>query len=559
MVKPLHSRNRGAAMTLILVMGLFLLVVLLVFAWRFLFLQVRSSQSLNAAQSAALTAARELGRIVIKDEDFGYIGLYDSPPVGKSTLAADGEPTPVTGINSLMAGVRCEMLVADTLNNSALREFAEDDYKKAQAASTRLFKVLNAAIQPTILKKPTDLNGVKVDPLEAARESYLSNSHGLIAPSSLKEFDISLGWIDTSTTSSMPFPMPAKLSQTPATAAIGDCYKAFTDIPVGKHSFFLAGLGKQPALVDGKFFRAADGKRVCSAVRVDAVAEAEQPKPGESSAAQLKASATAVPGASTTLGPAGVLLVTINPAAAPSASSLHNLLGLNAMMMKVFSANGGDYPRDKQATLVETGRESAAKACSRCLFDWLRTAGGRVNLDSLQEAIDHPFSSLSLGAEAKNANVFYELDRSGAVHVTTRKRNPFIDSTASENQYYAVMDTGSTLGGAPIALSCRDQVSHLGLDNGGKHAGQPQPANPINWCDLPYFDNSAGAAKAMGRGSDYLGLVARGNRQGCAGGQNAISIASAVFENVGGQSLSPQPRKSYYGGGLAASIEVSSR
>jgi hypothetical protein len=229
------------------------------------------------------------------------------------------------------------------------------------------------------------------------------------------------------------------------------------------------------------------------------------------------------------------------------------------MMMKVFSANGGDYPRDKQATLVETGRESAAKACSRCLFDWLRTAGGRINLESLQEAIDHSFSSLSLGAEAKNANVFYELDRSGAVHVTTRKRNPFIDSTASENQYYAVTDSGSTLGGAAIALSCRDQVSHLGLDNGGKHAGQPQPANPINWCDLPYFDNSPGAAHAMGRGSDYLGLVAHGNKQGCAGGKNAISIASVVFENVGGQSLSPQPRKSYYGAGLAASIEVSSR
>jgi hypothetical protein len=554
-IESIRSQS-GSAMTLLVVFAAFALVVLLVIIWKLMSVQVQSNQSFNAAQSSALAAARELSRIVVKDENFGYIGLFDSPPVGKATLAADGEPTPVTGINSLWAQIRLEMLLADRLDNGPMREFAEVDYQKATAASTKLAKALSAAIQPQ--PSPSlDLNGVAVDVYGAAKESYLANSHGLINPSAVKKFSLSLGWLDTDTVSGAPSPLPAKSSPTAAALSVGEFYKAFTDLAVGKHSFYLAGLGKQPTLVDGKFFRPPDGKRLCSAVRVDTVVETDQSVAGKANA-QIKASATAIPGAATTRGPAGVFLVTVNPAATPTASNLHNLLNLSSITMKVFSAQGGDYPRDKGAQLVETGRENAGRACSRCLYDWLKTSSGKVDFESLQQAIERPFNASFFGAAPSNANVFYEMDKDGIVHVTARKRNPFIDTSASENQYYALMETANTIGGAPITVTCRDQVFRTG-ESGGKHWGQPQPANPINWCDLPYFDNNPEQATAMGRGAQYLGVVPRGNRQGCAGGKKAISIESVVFENASGHVLSPQPRKSYYGAGLAASIDLSSR
>src|SRR6516225_9906245 len=82
--------------------------------WSFL-LHERYKQALEAA---ALKAASDLSEIVINDPYFGFISLSDRPPIGHATVAEDGEPVPVHGINTIIATSRLEYLIATEIGDA---------------------------------------------------------------------------------------------------------------------------------------------------------------------------------------------------------------------------------------------------------------------------------------------------------------------------------------------------------------------------------------------------------------------------------------------------------
>jgi len=77
----------------------------------------REQRYQQAIESAALRAATELSEIVINDPYFGFISLSDQKPIGQATFAADGEPLPVHGINTIIATTRLDYLIAKATND----------------------------------------------------------------------------------------------------------------------------------------------------------------------------------------------------------------------------------------------------------------------------------------------------------------------------------------------------------------------------------------------------------------------------------------------------------
>src|SRR5579884_2964016 len=99
-------RNSGniLAFSLSIMMGF--LVILLVFGLQYTRFLGAHMEQRTAIEAAALAAARDLSRIVIEDQYYGFVGLSDRAPTGKATKAGDNWFMPVTGINTLLGTVR---------------------------------------------------------------------------------------------------------------------------------------------------------------------------------------------------------------------------------------------------------------------------------------------------------------------------------------------------------------------------------------------------------------------------------------------------------------------
>jgi hypothetical protein len=103
--------------------------------------------------------AEKLSRIVVNDSHFGFIALSNSPPIGKATVADDGEPCPISGINNLLATIRLDTLMAHELNDSNLCQLADADYEQAIPKSRPDFTtwtaiLLHHALTPKICFRP---------------------------------------------------------------------------------------------------------------------------------------------------------------------------------------------------------------------------------------------------------------------------------------------------------------------------------------------------------------------------------------------------------------------
>ena len=117
-----------------------IIMVILFFALKYTRILGGYQEQKTAIESACLAAARDLGNIVIQDPYFGFIGLSDSAPTGTGayTMAGDKFYMPAQGINTILATVRLDLIIADTLKNNVLSDCAQRDYKKAMSAKDAL-------------------------------------------------------------------------------------------------------------------------------------------------------------------------------------------------------------------------------------------------------------------------------------------------------------------------------------------------------------------------------------------------------------------------------------
>jgi hypothetical protein len=171
------------------------------------------------------------------------------------------------------------------------------------------------------------------------------------------------------------------------------------------------------------------------------------------------------------------------------------------------------------------------------------------------DAVDKPFNdSIHRGRGAQSAPIFfYEFDKQGDVSITNQATSPFQAQTVFDKQLYAVSYQAIVTGNTAWAMVCRDEVNKLGPISGGKHAGQPMPGDPVNWCDLDNYNGGPDLARAKRKGT-ALGI----NVLGDLNRDDGILLGTASFKKPDGTNLCNQPRKSYYSGGLAVEFRFSS-
>jgi hypothetical protein len=560
--------------------------MLLLMLLKFEFLGTAAQRSQTAAEAGSLAAAAELSRIVVNDPYYGFIALSNYPAYGKATLAEDGEPLPVLGINEIFATARLQTIIAEQLNNDELKRLAHEDVHAARHAAKLLTDALEASIDPSSNYKARDLDGNTVKPFELAKQTYVANLGGIdcLGKAHLDDFRLSLGWLKKGANSNIKAPLPSALSATPEAAKLKDNYRAFIDIPASGESFYFAGLSQQPSLADINQFAKPDGKRFCSIVRVDAALSFKEQNGSKLSdgTSVMHSSACAEPCSMPDTTIPGVLAINMMHGLVPGITSIQDIFDneqLNANKVQILTADGGDFPFDSTSRLVSGPEYDSVKSISQTFatgfHDWLRTAHNKVRIDSVIDAVSTKFrDSARIGSGHKRLpNLFYEIQSDGLITISNVKQSPFyrIDTFDSFNntnaalnrrfrecthdqQDYALSFGAISTGAYDWMMVYRNYTRTLGTVAGGKHAGQVFPADPVNWCDLSQFNSSPEQALLKGEGEQAKGLQVHGQMYD----DSAVMLNGAYFTKRDGTALASQPRKSGYAGGLATYFELSS-
>jgi hypothetical protein len=479
-----------------------LVVTLIVLALEWLFGVYKTVMveelSQHAAESAALGASIDLGKIVVNDPYFGFISLSDQAPIGRATRSLDGQSQAVLGINTILGSARLQLLIAQDSGSAELLAVAEQEAQAAERASRLLAQTLQFAVVADD-NNPVygfDADGNKVQVLKDAKQLYLANlGTAFGSMPDLTDFQLSLGWSDCGGWTGTPLPRPYALADVPEGDTLKDQYKADVDIPAGLHHFYFASLARQAALVDPRHFMRPDGKRICSTIRVD-VNLLLNHRSSHSQTAQtwndgfnLCASACAQPAGGEDLPELGALTVSLPNGFVAGVDNLNSLMidkQLCQTRAQDYRSHNGDYPYDNQSCMVQTNpaedKTTAAGAFARGFHDWLRTAHCHVRIDSAVECLNVPFEKLptEYDEETTNQNDIpasnlyrFQIVPDGRIVVSRKNREIYQREVLTENQELSINQI--SLNSNLLLLSCHDYVNSLGTVNGGKHAGRALP------------------------------------------------------------------------------------
>lgn len=562
-----HSARRrsGNILLLILVCTCLILVPLLMLAAQGGLYAVDRDRAKNAVEAAALVAANDLSRVLINDPEFGYVSLSNFPPNGEGTLASDGEPLPVTSINTLMGTVRQLAVLGHELQNKTISELAEDDRESLESTIDNLNSALSQAVKSNVrnlqeegsgkthkdsnlygVDKLEDNHGQKIE-IEKDVEGFLKKH---LPPSlTLDSIEIENGWLSAAARSSVPTPEPQNYAHIEKGQSVDKEYRAFVDVPLFDKTYTFAGLGKSSALVSSAHFSPADDKHINSIVRVKATfsrnSQFKHVLPfGLDAPGKIEIAAAAQPYSMDESGPAGVMTMRFCGSTVPGMHTWRDLLdqsNFRDRMTMTYQALGGDYPLDPMARMRPSKLDSAegtSQQFAEHLYFWLRNGHLRPNIGSIIEMLNQRFQS------RPNDLYAYEFKNDGSISRRTIAKSPFPPGVTSESQVSTTVETCTNAGINPIIIF-RNNVKRLGTQTGGKHAGQPIAGNPLNWCELSEYGGDDFIAGAVHKGRLATGLTLA----------NPFD-ANSSFRGADGKTICLQPRKSYYSGGLAVDIEI---
>ena len=565
MRSPIHKVNemqkrakRGSVLIVILLTAISM-VLCLYFAVDLGVGITGARQSHSAIEAAALAAAQELSAVVIKDPYFGYISLSDRPPTAEHLRGADGEPCPVTSINTLIASARLQMLIALALENELMQEMARRDLAQARRAAGELEKHLGEALSKNCKNKYQDSNGREIKPYAVAEAVFRRTLEGKDRADSIsekQELRLELGYCPGTGTTVTPLPEPP--GQKPISARFNTTvnYQPSKNYPLGGEDFYLAAVGPQASLVGTKTFSRPDGKHISSIVRASTTRQVSSLARQDLSMA-LNQAACAQPAAEGQATTAGSLLVDLPAGKISNFQTLFDLIAARpdtAFPLPVLSPQQGDYPDEAAPPVLEGGTAcmTARELFSVGLYDWLRTAGARIDPDSVINAVKNEklFEAQTNGAKRFTR---FDLGVDGKVYITRGSENPFNSTRVNEKQLYCFSSNAFKTGQGECTLVFTDQVHRLGPTKGGRHAGMPVPSPTVNWVDLSTYCGNVDLADRLGRGHK-LGLDARGERSKL--NDDGIAADGAYYERPLRGRLANCPHKSYYSGGLAVCLQL---
>lgn len=564
--KRLERSERGNILLLILACACFILVPLIILTAQGGLYFVDRDRARNAVEAAALVAANDLSRVIINDPEFGYVSLSNFPPNGEGTLAPDGEPLPVTSINTLMGTIRQIAILGHELQNKTICELAEDDRESLESTVDDLNSALSSALEShsPVRRESNSTNTKSVKTTKTGAEK-LEDSHGQkidiekdvtdflkahLPPSlKLESVELETGWLASAARTSVPLPSPQNFAHVEKGQAIENEYRAFVNVPLFDKSFTFAALGKASGLVSASDFRPGDDEHINSIVHVRATFvrnnEFKSMLPfGVDAPNKIEIAAAAQPYCMEDNGPAGVMTMRF---CGPTVQGMHTWSDLldpsnfHDRMTMTYQALGGDYPLDPLARMRPSKLDSAegtSQQFAEHLYYWLRNGHLRPKVGSIIEMLTQRFQS------KPNDLYAYEFKNNGSISRRVISKNPFPPGVTSESQVSTTVDT-CTNGGANPIIIFRNNVKRLGTQTGGKHAGQPIAGNPLNWCEIAEYGGDDFIAGAVHKGRLATGLTLA----------NPFD-ANSSFRGADGKTICLQPRKSYYSGGLAVDIEI---
>lgn len=475
-------RSNGSMLIFTGVIFLGIVIAIGLFIFSFMrFLGGHQEQS-TAIEGAAIAAANDLSKIVIDDPDFGFLSISDAPPVGKATAAADNYYLPVTGINTLLATVRLDTIIAEKLDDNTMRSCAKRDYTRSLAAKDRLVTALQGAIATG--GYGFDMDGNKVEPLVDAVQAYQSNLVRMTdrkASLDVSSMKLSLGCIPELITC-CPVPQPTEFAEMNQDQQANQYYKSYINIPFRDSNFVFAGIGDSTKLVDSKLFVENIPSLPyiiptivkCEADEMFAKTELS----GATSIVTVHGIACAQPASLNDHRPAsGALSISFPNGAISSLNSLKALL-LNGSVNKspadrTETVLAGDHPPSALSKValpvIKTVRPPFGHLLRISFYDWLHRMGPKINVASLLTAMETPLSTNT----EPHADTF-RVDSKGMVQQSSISIDPNLVMPVSHKQWYAVSGLaylGSS--GSQFDIYIRDYVYQSGRTNGGKHGGEP--------------------------------------------------------------------------------------
>lgn len=438
-------------------------------------------EQVTAIQSAALAAATDASRIIVEDPYFGLIGLSDYPPKGNGILAQDNYAVPVTGINTLLATVRLDMIIADKLNDNTLRALALRDYQAAMQSKTLLTDELTRVVEQN--QPGADVNGDKVNPYTDALSSYQSNPIRLteggshLVPGSLK---LKLGCVDNLATNT-PIPTPSNCSSLAQTQQINGFYKAYVNAPYNNHDFVLAAIGDAPKLVDQTQFQENASNlpySIPTVIRCEAIQEfVTKDEKNNVSQRRVTIFAAAEPGCCNQRPSPGAFAVNFPYGYIGEITDLYTLLTHTQICKppidQSLTAVNGDYPPNSlaelQVPIFDSTHPPFGSMLRVAFYDWIRRGGPDVDVDKLLAALKEPLVDIGGGQMH-----LFQITADGGIAHTVQPSNPLPDFPVSHNQIYCVSGLGfHDSNKHEYDVYLRDYVYQPGRTRGGIHAGQP--------------------------------------------------------------------------------------
>lgn len=470
-----------------------IIVVLVLFALGYARLLGSSSEQKTSIETAAIAAARDISNIVIDTDEFGFVGLSDSAPNGNATTVGDNFDTPVHSINTLMGTARLDYLIASQpgLDIQVWRELALSDLAKTKTVSQQLIDTINDAILPG--GSATDKNGQPVTPYKSAEDAYKVNQIRMTGGSNYVNgsLRLALGALDGGSLTNVPVPQPLGTDTTlNGTNTASNFYKSYVNVPLNNEDFVFAGVGSSIKLVDWKkWVPTVSGLpyQFPTIIR----AEADQlVKNATASDQVLKSVACAQPASVYDPRPAPGALTLSFPDGMPNgAEALTKPIDLYAAFLSsaddecdYYSASPGDFPVSSGSQISPSmawpvpsdPQRLASTACKLAVFDWLRRAGTRANVDSvvgmhftpfLPQGPDVPWPPTTpTGNIPRGIAHIYKFDTDGVIYYEGAEIKPYPWWVVSDRQnliecYDAITDGAAPFTVQPVPLTIVPPIS----------------------------------------------------------------------------------------------------
>jgi hypothetical protein len=380
-----------------------LIIAIIFFGLNYVRMLGSHQEANTAVQAAALAAAQDLSRIVVDTPQFGLVSLSDFAPAGQNkTQAPDDYDLPVRSINTLIGTARLEYIIGYQLGDPIMQALSQQDMQNTIAATSILETTLQAALKSGAIEQ--DVNKQPINVYADAESAYEQNQIHISGKSTYTPgtMVLTLGVLTQGVATNIPVPQPtASAPVNPSQQAVGN-YLSETDVGFQGRSFVFASVGANSCLVDPSKFTTnlALANQVPAVVRVDVdelIASQYHPNGDvvHDSACGEPGSVydpKPAPGAFSISFPDGPLQELTKP------SDILTNPGLQKAGVNLKTAQGGDYPNSPPTSQMAPmswmlpGAPVATDVFRAQFYDWVRRAGTKANIQSVEGMLSLPFA-----------------------------------------------------------------------------------------------------------------------------------------------------------------------